>query len=180
MSLEGIKVVYFARSRVQDATEDVPLLDLHVRHVAIRASTFAIVIVTGRASNNARMLCRIIGILRRAWRQSEWKKFAGFPARPILIPRKPKHATPNELCRRRWKIWFHTPRIIKQPLLLRLCTFVFERFFFCLCSSCNVVNASLAAGQILFKPTKTNCKCDAFVKAANVKILLYVILSYPV
>lgn len=28
-----------------------PLLDLHVRHVAIRASTFAIVIVAGRASN---------------------------------------------------------------------------------------------------------------------------------
>lgn len=92
-----------------------PLLDLHVRHVAIRASTFAIVIVAGRASNKLRT--RFAELSRHITRRMTTIPMEKKIPDSADSHSAGKHAIRNELYRCKWKIWFDASRIIKQSLL---------------------------------------------------------------
>lgn len=92
-----------------------PLLDLHVRHVAIRASTFAIVIVAGRASN--KLWTRFAELSRHITRRMTTIPMEKKIPDSADSHSAGKHAIRNELYRCKWKIWFDASRIIKQSLL---------------------------------------------------------------
>lgn len=72
------------------------------------------------------------GILRGAWRQSQWRKKIPSISDSADSHSTGKRAIRNELYRCKWKIWFDASRIIKQFLLFPL-FFFYISFFTYLC-----------------------------------------------